>query len=579
MELVSVKVRNFRNIKNAKVDIADLTCLVGPNNEGKSNLLRALSLGLSTLLGEPTSSGTRYISEAWGDSTVQFNPRTDLPYGANKRVRTEIELEFKFTDPETADLCHRVGHNLNDRLPVVMSFNRSGEGSIRVAKQRVAGELTAKVDIIRKFFTEYLRFYYMPAARTVEDANQVIKRLVSARLSVLEDDVEYSGAMRLIRAKQQAALKSVEGELCAELAAFIPEISAVNLEFDDMGGGDPYLSSFTPRLEVNDGVPTPLAMKGSGVQSLVTFALLRMNAKVASERVSAPSIILAWEEPEAHLHGGALHKLRPLLSAIAEENQLIFTTHSSILVSTRSKVAIVSNKQVRTSNSIASAREALGVSVGDNLRSASLVILVEGKYDEKFWTQVMADSCEELGRLLDSGQIVIDAERGSGRLREKLTSLRYLMCEVFVIHDSDDAGSREIRLAIGEHLMGEKNYHVLQVDHLAAAELEDLLDESWLNNVLTSHFGVDMKLPKAKSPFKARLQEALKDAGKITRLESRSKDGKSLIEGVKETIWREFFKLPDYTSALSEAGIRNIDRIIGSIAKLLGVTCGCEHHN
>ena len=45
MRLVSFSVENYRSITKAKrIDISDATVLVGPNNEGKSNLVRGLAI-------------------------------------------------------------------------------------------------------------------------------------------------------------------------------------------------------------------------------------------------------------------------------------------------------------------------------------------------------------------------------------------------------------------------------------------------------------------------------------------------------------------------------------------------------
>lgn len=48
MELVNFSVTNFRSITKAhKVSVSDTTVLIGRNNEGKSNLLRALDVAMT----------------------------------------------------------------------------------------------------------------------------------------------------------------------------------------------------------------------------------------------------------------------------------------------------------------------------------------------------------------------------------------------------------------------------------------------------------------------------------------------------------------------------------------------------
>jgi len=50
MKLVAFSVRNYRSIAEAyKLSLGKYTVLVGPNNEGKSNIVKAIALSLNVL--------------------------------------------------------------------------------------------------------------------------------------------------------------------------------------------------------------------------------------------------------------------------------------------------------------------------------------------------------------------------------------------------------------------------------------------------------------------------------------------------------------------------------------------------
>ena len=49
MLLKKFSVTNYRSITNATVSLGDFTVLVGKNNEGKSNLLRAIDTSMSII--------------------------------------------------------------------------------------------------------------------------------------------------------------------------------------------------------------------------------------------------------------------------------------------------------------------------------------------------------------------------------------------------------------------------------------------------------------------------------------------------------------------------------------------------
>lgn len=63
MKLVSFSLQKYRSIQKAeKISLGSMTILVGPNNEGKSNILRGLVSGVA-LLSQPPQ---RFIRSSGG---------------------------------------------------------------------------------------------------------------------------------------------------------------------------------------------------------------------------------------------------------------------------------------------------------------------------------------------------------------------------------------------------------------------------------------------------------------------------------------------------------------------------------
>ena len=79
MKLVDLSATNYRSITNAhKITLQNLTVLVGKNNEGKSNLLTALNVAMTTLLFHCRSREHHYhiigyVSYIIGKEIFQFN--------------------------------------------------------------------------------------------------------------------------------------------------------------------------------------------------------------------------------------------------------------------------------------------------------------------------------------------------------------------------------------------------------------------------------------------------------------------------------------------------------------------------
>lgn len=76
MRLDSFSVENYRSITQARrISLTENTVLVGPNNEGKSNILRALSAAMYALVRHPYG-GTRAV----GDGARARGPERDKFY-------------------------------------------------------------------------------------------------------------------------------------------------------------------------------------------------------------------------------------------------------------------------------------------------------------------------------------------------------------------------------------------------------------------------------------------------------------------------------------------------------------------
>ena len=144
MKLVAITVKNFRSITKAhKLQLGTSTVLIGRNNEGKSNILRALALGLNLL-----QRGQRVVFRAGQNQRAVFiSPHYDRFGGfkwesdypivlqqTDPQGASEITLEFELDNADLAAFQKSIGSTLNGNLPIRISFGREGE-SVSIAKQ------------------------------------------------------------------------------------------------------------------------------------------------------------------------------------------------------------------------------------------------------------------------------------------------------------------------------------------------------------------------------------------------------------------------------------------------------------
>jgi putative ATP-dependent endonuclease of OLD family len=172
MRLVSFSATNFRSITTAhKIPIGDSTVLIGRNNEGKSNFLRALNIAMKALDAHAKKGSSR-LNNSRDDQQYQWS--RDFPIslqsGKGQNVST-FKLEFSLDENEISDFQAAIGSTLNGNLPIQITFGKDAAPAVKVKKQGPGGKaLSAKSTDIAKYIADRIRFVYIPAVRTEEAA-------------------------------------------------------------------------------------------------------------------------------------------------------------------------------------------------------------------------------------------------------------------------------------------------------------------------------------------------------------------------------------------------------------------------
>jgi predicted ATP-binding protein involved in virulence len=491
MRLVSFSVQKYRSIiKAERFRLGDLTILIGPNNEGKSNILKALVAGMRLLSGvegrQLARGSVRFQRETVGD----FKWRRDFPVALQESQpdgESILDFEFDLDADETAAFVREVKSQLNGNLPIRLRI-----GPRRVLFQVTkrgpgAKALSAKRDEIVGFLGSRIQLDYVPAVRTADQAVDVVRGLVDRELRVAELDPSYSEALQQIADLQQPILERVSQTLASTLQGFLPDVQTVALTIPQ----ETRVSALrTVRIVVDDGAATELHMKGDGAQSLAALSLIRH----ATQR-SQLERILAVEEPEAHLHPDAIHGLRDVLAEIAQKQQVVLTTHSPVLIN---RLAIDSNILVRANRakpaeSVAEIREALGVRTSDNLSSADVVLVVEGESDRVALRALLADASSRLQAALASGQLALDSLAGGSNLSYKLAQLRDSLCIAHSYLDHDEAGRLAAERATEAGLLEPPDQTFVICRGMSESELEDMFDPALYSQFFQDSYNVDIQ--------------------------------------------------------------------------------------
>lgn len=502
MRLEAFSVRNYRSIRNAaRIHVrSEVTVLIGPNNEGKTNLLRALNLAASTLdaLAYAEEYGTLRL-RAMKDSprlAASGLPRyvrasgyeweQDYPRDRQERYpsgETVVRLSFSLTAAERKEFYEEVEHHIGENLPVELAFGPQGL-AVRIPVRRWGPQISTSTGKVALFLRDRMQIEYIPAVRTHEHASRVIDDVLSARLAEAEKDPEYLSALEVVRKAQQPVLDDLSTELTQTLQQFLPAVQGVRVEI-------PHRRRFE-RLRtasdviVDDGVPTSLSSKGDGVISLAAIGLMRDAAKLPT----GSSLVLAIEEPEAHLHPRAMHLLREAIRGLGASHQVIITTHSPIFAERLSTAnVIVQGNTARAAENMADVRRCLGVQISDNLYSAEMVLLVEGPHDVTALSALLPAHSAGLKAALDDGRLVIRPVGGCSKLREHIYQLDHLVLSWHCLLDNDDDGKAARQAALDEGIAQSRQCTLTLLGKKKQSELEDWYLEDLYRSDIEAQYG------------------------------------------------------------------------------------------
>ncbi|MCL4491430.1 MAG: AAA family ATPase, partial [Nitrospirae bacterium] len=359
--ITNITIRDFRSIASAQINIpSGYLPIVGANNSGKSNILRALNL---------------YFNNETEPGRL-LNIKEDFHNPSRKKKR-EICIAIEFNLPEHFNFQKTIRSNLDGLLgrhfviekrwsipesPIEKEAKlsihfRKGNDDLRLAE-------TDEEYHIRQFLS-LVRFRYLP--NHIHPSEILLKEQNSIQTELL---AKLRRSKR-VSAESQSVIFEELGNLSKEfilpvakvLQGAAPDIEAIDLSMPkDMGE---LLFSFAPRLKVCGGETFNALLHGSGVQSLLTLLILKyLDSQFYSRFGWHQATIWAIEEPESFLHQDLEHKVASLLSETGKPDdsrfQIFCTTHSNVFIRYSIKGLICSLKNGRTDTELSDARTLAG---------------------------------------------------------------------------------------------------------------------------------------------------------------------------------------------------------------------------
>lgn len=470
MQLTYISIQNYRSITDAyKLDLSDLTVLLGKNNMGKTNIIRAINLAMDILKDMSVLHRRKKITKQLYDWHEDFP--ISLQKGKRPKIKnTSIRMDFTLNENETSEFQSVTSSLINGNLSIYIEIGEDNSIKVTVPKKgKNASAMTGKIVIISQFICERFGVQYIPAVRSEDDAYKSILGLVDDELAGVNDK-KYQESLEYIDEVQKKCLESLSEKVKKPLNTFLPEIK--NIELYKAYEGRIFGSSLRRSIEIDidDGVRTSLSNKGDGVKSLVTIAML-------SQLSTKGQRLIIVDEPENHLHPEAIHYIDSVLQNLSENHQVLISTHNPIFVNRNNVSAnlIVDAGKVVKASKIEEIRSTLGVVCSDNLIDSDYVITVEGPSDEEIIKKCISED-EELKPLLCNKTLVVRNIGGTHNLKREAYSLQQLCCNYIFILDYDSAGKEAANIIKSTLSIPEEKIRYFMKSSKKDTELEDYLD-------------------------------------------------------------------------------------------------------
>lgn len=344
MKIQKLTIHNFRSIKHQEILLGNYSVLLGENNAGKTNIMRALRI--------------------FYEDGVKFHEKEDFPKFATEDKESWIEIEFLTTDQEQVDLKDE--YKRDDKILVLKKLLKSKTSSIKSTESNIyVVHLDKSIDTNLFYGAKNVgsgkigKLIYIPELSKADDSLKmsgpsplrelitfVFTRMAEKSSAFTNLDTAVQNFDKDIRTErsEEFSIDNLQNDINTEMEAWDVKFK---FKIDSLKPQDiiKNLVSHAIQDSALDGSELNVDSFGQGMQRHLVYILFKLSAKYIGENekkdrskeFTPDSILLLFEEPEAFLHPHQQERMNYHLQALTESEdgrqQALITTHSPIFIS------------------------------------------------------------------------------------------------------------------------------------------------------------------------------------------------------------------------------------------------------
>lgn len=374
MYISKISLRNFRNFKEKEIKFNEgINVIIGHNNAGKTNLLKALALvldfkGLKRLGIDDFSKNVDLVTlkatppkvsiEVVINGKHESDESDDLVTVSNwlRVLDTEYEavLTYEFFLPEKENTEKKYTEALSGATNHKEAWSIIKHNFLRYYKYKIWGGEIENQTIADSESLQKFDFQFLDAIRDVErdmfsGKDTLLRDVLNYFLDFdeIEDvkkqnKVNFATDIKPIIETLQKRLNKGKGEIQTYFVSTGASLDEqTKTDFDGTISEQDIFSALRLIIRYKTGIEIPVSHNGLGYNNLIFMSLLlaKMQADTSKDYMSSNAkvfSILSIEEPEAHLHPSMQHKFLKFLGENKKKNkvrQIFITTHSTHITS------------------------------------------------------------------------------------------------------------------------------------------------------------------------------------------------------------------------------------------------------